>query len=493
MKNFTKLLSILVVCLLGISMTFGQEDVLNEGFASEPEGWEFENTFFSGNHDNGIYVEEGVESNAVKMKDPMSYIVTSAYSGVGDFTFWYYPRQDGTVNGTLTIQKSIDGGETWVDIDVITVTSDLVGEWHESTTYEVNELIVQLKLVVETGNSNFYLDDFTLTAMDIPTDVAELDSIFINDGYMLAVLDQMSYEANLYYTSEVEVSATPLAPNASVTVAQAADIFSETEADRTSTITVISEDASVTKEFDIKFNINMDTLVYVPFDNSTLHDFYSSNSGFIFTPPSNGNTLPEPEDGTEAFSFVYSSDDEQASIISIHPVPGVKTFSFNAAVRKDEGDDFDVLIYSYTGEDSTLVETLTVTGSGMTTDAWSEFSYNINEVESTGFKFISTQTDETSSRIAVDNIVLTRDQTTTSVVSPATLNNVKVYPNPAKSTIRITGITDEFNVSVLSLTGSQIISKDNAETLDVSMLSPGLYIVYVEFGNQSFVQKLIIN
>jgi trimeric autotransporter adhesin len=56
--------------------------------------------------------------------------------------------------------------------------------------------------------------------------------------------------------------------------------------------------------------------------------------------------------------------------------------------------------------------------------------------------------------------------------------NVKVYPNPATSVLHIDAPV-KVNVSVLSIDGKVLIEQKDAETIDVSRLANGLYIVMV--------------
>ena len=77
--------------------------------------------------------------------------------------------------------------------------------------------------------------------------------------------------------------------------------------------------------------------------------------------------------------------------------------------------------------------------------------------------------------------------------------NIKIYPNPAQTELHLDIpllATDIAEISIISLTGAQIVRKNNLNTnnlLDISSLQNGLYLCYVYKNNVLFAtQKLII-
>ena len=77
--------------------------------------------------------------------------------------------------------------------------------------------------------------------------------------------------------------------------------------------------------------------------------------------------------------------------------------------------------------------------------------------------------------------------------------NVKIYPNPAQTELHLDMpllATDVAEVSIISLTGAQILRKNNLNTnnlLNISSLQNGLYLCYIYKNNVLFAtQKLII-
>jgi len=67
-----------------------------------------------------------------------------------------------------------------------------------------------------------------------------------------------------------------------------------------------------------------------------------------------------------------------------------------------------------------------------------------------------------------------------------------MYPNPAKDVVTITTNSNlEMVVNVYNILGKRVLSQTN-NTLDVSRLKSGVYMVQVTQGNNSSVQKLIV-
>jgi len=481
MKNFKTLFSLVIACALSISMAYGQEDVFTEGFAGTPSGWSIENTFFS-NSSNGVY--EGAKS--VKLKnDAATTITTSVYNLAAQLSYYILPKKDDNTGATVLVQKSIDGGTTWIDVHTTTVTAEQVADpsvWFKDSC-DIDEASVMIK-ITSTSTSPMYLDDMRLTKTAVGAANTDLDSIFINDGYMMATIGQMDYSVDLCYVPEVLVDASAVSSSATVSVVQAADIFSTIAADRTAVITVKSEDATASTDYNIVLNISTDTLVNENFGSNTLVSNYNSTAQYLFTTPSGGNDLPASTDGSNVFGFVKNS------ILTFNAVENAAKLSFKAALRKDLGDNYEIKIFKYTGADSTLLETLSITGSGLDTAQWKDFMLDINETEATSIKFINYQ-DSEDSRICIDDVVITRAETSASVAS---LNGTKVsiYPNPAQNQLSISGVEGQFAVNIYALNGVQVLNAVNTTSIDISAISAGCYLVKVQADNATMVQRLIV-
>ncbi|HAP61032.1 MAG TPA: hypothetical protein DCR93_16540, partial [Cytophagales bacterium] len=77
-----------------------------------------------------------------------------------------------------------------------------------------------------------------------------------------------------------------------------------------------------------------------------------------------------------------------------------------------------------------------------------------------------------------------------------TAPELSVYPNPASDVLTVAGLAGEFDrVSVVTLTGQQVMEKSLAgrgtETLSVSNLQPGVYLLLFSGNNQSYSTRFI--
>ena len=66
--------------------------------------------------------------------------------------------------------------------------------------------------------------------------------------------------------------------------------------------------------------------------------------------------------------------------------------------------------------------------------------------------------------------------------------NINVYPNPVLSKIYINKNVD---LIVFSMLGDMIISKQNINTLDVSKMNPGVYILHIIYNDKSYIKKIV--
>ncbi|MBQ4478346.1 MAG: T9SS type A sorting domain-containing protein [Bacteroidales bacterium] len=73
-----------------------------------------------------------------------------------------------------------------------------------------------------------------------------------------------------------------------------------------------------------------------------------------------------------------------------------------------------------------------------------------------------------------------------------TLSMAKVYPNPVRNTLTIDNVADA-NISIYSITGQLVQSVPSANgnvQIDISAMAAGLYIVKMENGKQTRIEKI---
>jgi hypothetical protein len=79
------------------------------------------------------------------------------------------------------------------------------------------------------------------------------------------------------------------------------------------------------------------------------------------------------------------------------------------------------------------------------------------------------------------------------VDEPTSEELVKLYPNPASSTITLSSGDQVVQASIYSLDGRLLIQQKTKHRLDISMLADGMYIIHVsdEAGETIKVDKLV--
>ena len=70
-------------------------------------------------------------------------------------------------------------------------------------------------------------------------------------------------------------------------------------------------------------------------------------------------------------------------------------------------------------------------------------------------------------------------------------SNIALYPNPARTTVTISGLESGSTVTVVDLNGRVVLTSTDA-TLDVSDLAQGAYFVRIVGERQNAIRKLIV-
>jgi hypothetical protein len=109
-----------------------------------------------------------------------------------------------------------------------------------------------------------------------------------------------------------------------------------------------------------------------------------------------------------------------------------------------------------------------------------------------GLKFSMEASDSyTPYYFAMDDLVYS---TTLSTPENEITSNIKMYPNPTKNIVFFKN-TVNATISVVDINGKTILAKQNClnnESIDISDLKTGIYLVKIENDNNSIIKKLII-
>lgn len=68
----------------------------------------------------------------------------------------------------------------------------------------------------------------------------------------------------------------------------------------------------------------------------------------------------------------------------------------------------------------------------------------------------------------------------------------RIYPNPATHRIQMEGLSHNARVRLLDLQGRVLEERKQATEMAVGHLAPGLYILEVTDGQQSGVEKVVV-
>lgn len=75
------------------------------------------------------------------------------------------------------------------------------------------------------------------------------------------------------------------------------------------------------------------------------------------------------------------------------------------------------------------------------------------------------------------------------------INSVKLYPNPAKSVVNFSSLSDAvLQVSIYDILGKEVLRSESVQSqLNISVLNPGMYFVRMTQGINTSTKKLIVN
>lgn len=71
------------------------------------------------------------------------------------------------------------------------------------------------------------------------------------------------------------------------------------------------------------------------------------------------------------------------------------------------------------------------------------------------------------------------------------VSSVKVFPNPAKNKVYITGDAAQYNIEVYSILGQRILVVFNTNEIDISLFEVGVYSLKISNGNNSTIKRIV--
>jgi hypothetical protein len=158
---------------------------------------------------------------------------------------------------------------------------------------------------------------------------------------------------------------------------------------------------------------------------------------------------------------------------------------------KSYTDEYGLEQYKvYASNSGTAIADFTeLTGGVQSADTlWTEINYDLSTY--TGEQvYIAVQCVTSDAFIfMVDDIVIDEGVN----VSDAEVKEISIYPNPANDVVNIAN-AENAKISIVNMLGQRVISQtanSDRETINVSDLSNGTYIIRIEDGNEVITQKL---
>lgn len=93
-----------------------------------------------------------------------------------------------------------------------------------------------------------------------------------------------------------------------------------------------------------------------------------------------------------------------------------------------------------------------------------------------------------------DSVIITNLSIRTDVIDYNKINTISIFPNPAKEYIVINTNLNEYNISIINITGKILIYKDlnnSSIKLNVNDLKEGVYFIRVNYESGSKIFKFI--
>jgi hypothetical protein len=423
---------------------------------------------------------------------------------------------DGWNEILLTTPFSIDGSQIWVGytcnstdygmyMDNQAAESNGYGDlfcdgtsWANTSGYGASfDHNFQIKAIVDDGND---YEDLTVTSVSMPSWNCDLGAseaitaVVKNNGTLnLTAATDLSYLFN-GVVSTVAIP-TPLAAGASVNVNFNLDLSAD-GVYQLKAYTTLGTDVNLANDTASSATVNTvpnDVPMSVLFDLAT-YDFMGWNTEDINADESTWGLY---QDATEAhtgdlfYRYDYSGSNAANDYVysnCINLTAGLTyelkfwskvagaTFPENLEVKLGQGQVAANMTQS-------IVDLV-----GLTDIAWVEHTANFtvaaDGVYNLGF-YAHSDADMYSlflDDVSIDNVTY---------VNQVSKNNISVYPNPSNGLVTINGV-EKASVNVYNTLGALVMSANNVNSIDMSALANGTYMVKVTTANESVVKQVVL-
>ena len=74
-----------------------------------------------------------------------------------------------------------------------------------------------------------------------------------------------------------------------------------------------------------------------------------------------------------------------------------------------------------------------------------------------------------------------------------TIESIKIFPNPVKDVLYISGNLQFYNIELYSILGQKLLTKINSSKIDMSLLNNGVYLLKISNENSTYTVRVIKN
>ena len=74
-----------------------------------------------------------------------------------------------------------------------------------------------------------------------------------------------------------------------------------------------------------------------------------------------------------------------------------------------------------------------------------------------------------------------------------TIDSIKLFPNPVKDVLYISGNLQFYNIELYSILGQKLLTKTNSSKIDMSLLNNGVYLLKISNENSTYTARVIKN
>ncbi len=472
--------------------------------------------------------------------------MTISTGGIGNFTF-KARRWDSAPAVDYVVEYSTDGGTVWIPSSTITATVTTDSNW-KTITGVVNSSNPNVKVRIKSNNATnerLMIDDFEWTAASLSP------SITINSPANGTIYSPLTTSANvgltisnfnvangtgnghIHYTINagtvvMKYDTTPIAlssltPGTYTIYAELVDnshnpIVPAANATVTFTIasyTVVANLAAlrsdvITNGIGRYYQVSSNPVI--TYARTTRNQKYIQDASAAILIDDVPGTISTPMVSGDAISGLKGQTLLFNGVLEFAPLENATVASSGNVVTPQivTANEITTNIESYESELVQINNSTFTTADGIITFV-ANSNYNLNDGTTINFKAIFSEADYIGQIIptgSANRAVLVGEtngiaQVTSrgnadvvlSSSSFSQIDGLKMYPNPAKNNLFIeTALNSDINVSIVNMLGEEVVNtKVTNNTVNISSLTSGIYIVKITEESKIATKKLIIN